>query len=615
MSPEKDAPVTGELGDELEALKRRSGRSYEALARRTGLSRSSLHRYCQGLTVPGTFGAVESVARACGANEQELDRLYRAWRRVAAPEVSVDAGAQSGDRADVPEPSGPAADGSAAHGMESVGAGAAEDGDGHEGAEDGTGAAPAGPRQAPDGLRTLRSLVASRASRAWHGGVWLRAAAMLIVLVVTSYAVTDSYDRARGTAGRSGDGQAAGGETSGGQPLLGPDWSVRPRPVPADFFGLTLNTDTGSMPGFRTGSVRMWDSETRWGSVERRPHEYDWSTVDRTVANAERRGLPVLFTLSGTPRWAGPPDAQRSGYRDSLASPPEDLGDWDRFVRKAAERYRGRVDSYELWDYPSHPLHYAGSIATLAEMVERGSRIIRRADPSALVACPSFGKLWTEEGRERLRRFARTGAYRSCDAAALKLPPRKADGPPEEIIELAEDVERLLYEEGVVDLPLWNTGTDRDVAVTGPLDARRARDYAVRFYLAGLYARDFEVRRMYFYAWGSTKVPLVVQPVGGRPTEAGRRMERLYDWMRGARISSCGKGRAMGLEAGAYTCRFLRDGARADVYWTTGKRVRTRPLADGVRRVRHMDGTKESTRAGARIGFGEEPVLVEYNAR
>ncbi|MGC9544414.1 helix-turn-helix domain-containing protein [Streptomyces sp. UG1] len=78
-----DGTTTGqsgpsELAELLEELKRRSGRSYTAPAHRTGLSRSTLHRYCQGTTVPGTFGAVERAARVSGASPAELDRLYRA---------------------------------------------------------------------------------------------------------------------------------------------------------------------------------------------------------------------------------------------------------------------------------------------------------------------------------------------------------------------------------------------------------------------------------------------------------------------------------------------------------------------------------------------------------
>ncbi|WP_314178399.1 helix-turn-helix domain-containing protein [Streptomyces winkii] len=589
MSSARGAPAPPGLGEELEALKRRSGRSYAALAHRTGLSSSTLHRYCQGSTVPNTFGAVESIARACAADEAELDRLYRAWRRAVA-EQDADPGTGTGS-------------GTGAHA-------AAESGSG-KGVDTGSGTA------AVTGTDTATGPPGARhpaVPRALHAGFWLRAAALLVVLVVTSYATAASHLRSRSDPrGPATGAEAAARGGAGEQRLRGPDWSATPRRVPARFFGLTLNTDTGRMPGFRTGAVRLWESETRWGTIEPDRGRYDWSTADRMVEGAERKDLPVLFTLSGTPLWAGPPDARRSGYEDSLASPPEDLADWDRFVGEIAERYRGRVESYELWDYPSHPLHYAGSLATLAEMVERASRIIRRADPSALIACPSFGGLWTGEGRETLRKFARTGAFKSCDAAALKLPPRKAAGPPEETVELAEEARDILYEEGVVDLPLWNTGTDRDVAVAAPLDARRARDYAVRFYLAGLYAWHSGVRRMYFYSWGSTGIPLVVQPVGGRPTEAGRRMERLFRWLADARISGCGKGTRMGLAEGAYTCRFERHGEPVHVYWTTRGRARV-TLGEGAGVLRHMDGGTARVRPGDRIGFGEEPVLVEYRA-
>lgn len=557
------APGGSELAELLEKLKRRSGRSYEALAHRTGLSRSTVHRYCQGSTVPPSFGAVELVARACGASTAELNGLYGAWQRANSRSPLDENG-----KADETEPPTEA------------------------GREAGT--APAGP--AAPSYRSGRS----------------RTLALFLVLVV-SVVGTVSYD-----SGREGRGSplrsVSGGNPSDRQRFEGPAWALSPRRVPEQFYGLTLNTDTGEMPGFRAGSVRLWESGTRWGSIERRRGHYDWTTLRRMVDAAERKRLPVLFTIGGTPLWAAK-DGRRSGYSDSLASPPDDLAVWDRFVEELATRYRGRIEAYELWDYPSHRLHYAGTMRTLAEMVERAARIIRRADPAAKIVCPSFGDLRQPRGERLLREFARTGVYETCDAAALKMPPRKADGPPEEIIDLAASVQRTLFEEEQSDVALWNTGPDRSVALTAPLGARHARDYAVRFYLSGLYARNFGIRRMYFYSWGSSTVPLVVQPVGGPPTEAGRRIARLQQWLDGARIVSCGRGAGMGLAQSAYTCRFERDGAELSVYWTTkGRTELSLPDGAGTWRLNRMDGSTAEARGGARIGFGEEPLLVEHRA-
>ncbi|MER5362009.1 helix-turn-helix domain-containing protein [Streptomyces sp. NPDC002785] len=577
MSSDRGTPEPSELAELLEGLKQRSGRSYTALAHRTGLSRSTLHRYCQGTTVPGSFGAVERVARVCGASPAELDRLYRVWSRTTAEEDPDDDKEGPDDVTDKES-------------VTVVAAGRRESG------ASGTGAG-AGIRKAWPPLRRVPSS--------------LRAVALLFVLVVASVASVSL----RSDSGDSGGGRNSGSDTGrgsgafAGQQFHGPLWSVTPRRVPPEFFGLTMNTDSGEMPAFRTGAVRLWESGTRWGTIEPRRHHYDWSVLERSVRSAERHRLPVLFTLSGTPLWAAP-DGRKSAYGDSLASPPADLADWDRFVKEVATRYRGRIESYELWDYPSHPLHYAGSIAVLAEMVERAAAIIHRADPGALVACPSFGELWEERGRELLRQFARSGAYESCDAAALKMPPHRADSPPEETIALARNVHDVLFKEGLREIQVWNTGPDRSVAVTPPLDARRARDYAVRFYLAGLYSWHYGIRRMYFYSWGSTGVPLVVQPVGGRPTEAGLRMGRLRQWLDGARIAACGQGAQMGLPEGAYTCRFERGGKPFFVRWTTKGRADV-PANEGEYRLRHMDGRTVPLRAGDRISFGEEPVLIE----
>ncbi|MER5501442.1 MULTISPECIES: helix-turn-helix domain-containing protein [unclassified Streptomyces] len=595
MTFDREVPGPAGLAESLEELKRRSGRSYTALAHRTGLSRSTLHRYCRGTTVPGSFGAVERVARVCGASPAELDRLYRVWSRTIAAQGPADGMTVPGDDA-----AGPG------------GAGGRPDEHGEH--PDGTGGPPdAGAVREP-------AAAAAVAERGGDGGGGPREARplrrVLLPLRMMALVLVLLLAPAAGTRLPGGDGPGGGpgtgreGATPAAQRFDGPLWSVAPLRVPPEFFGLTMNTNTGEMPGFRTGAVRLWESETRWGTIESRRGRYDWSVLERSVDAAERRGLPVLLTLSGTPLWAAP-DGRKGAYADSRASPPADLADWDRFVEKVATRYRGRVEAYELWDYPSHPLHYAGSVAVLAEMVERASRIIRRVDSGALVACPSFGELWEERGRELLRRFARTGAYENCHAAALKLPPRRADSPPEEIIDLARNVHDVLYEEGVGQIPVWNTGPDRNVAVTPPLDARRARDYAVRFYLAGLYSRYYGVERMYFYSWGSTGVPLVVQPVGGRPTQAGLRMGRLRQWLDGARIAACGQGGQLGLPEGAYTCRFERDGRPFVIRWTTKGRVDL-PVAEGEHLLRRMDGRTVRLRAGDRIGFGEEPVLVEY---
>lgn len=608
---------THELADLLQELKERSGRSYTALASRTGLSRSSVHRYCQGLTVPASFGTVERIARVCGAGPGELDRLYGAWARAEARAREAESGAAGAAEAEAEvEAAGPAAE------------------------------SPAGPPAARDATRdAVRE--SREASPHPRGTTWTarrirlprpaplsrhRLRALLLAVVVTVSVVSAvTFDGwpdpgGKGDGGTASGGTVGGGKGSGdgtvdrssGQRIDGPYWALAPKPLDREYFGITMNTDTGLMPDFDVGGVRFWESETRWAQVEPRRGTFDWKILERSVRGAERERLPIVFTFGATPGWAAP-DGPRTPYPDdSRATPPDDLADWDRFVEAVATRYRSRIGAYELWDNVGATTHYVGSMTTLAKMVRRAARIIKRADPDAKLACPSFGKLWEPEGRARLEKFVRTGAYDYCDAAALKLHPRRADGPPEDIIEVAEKVQDM-FRENSVGHRVWNTGPGAEIDDGARLSRRRADDYAVRFYLVGLYLRKLNVERMYFYSWGSRGVPLVVQPVGGPPTEAGRRIGRLHGWLADRPISSCGKGRGVGLPDGVFECVFLRgEGREPDaagpwmaVRWTQRGRARGE-LGKGAELLRRMDGGVERVRAGERVEYGESPVLVEY---
>ncbi|RFU85136.1 helix-turn-helix domain-containing protein [Streptomyces triticagri] len=596
-----------ELAYHLRQLKQRCGRSYTALAHRTGLSRSALHRYCQGPHVPPEFATVERIARVCGATPEELDALYTAWSRQRVTDSSGSA-----------DTSGPA-----------DGAGVPPGGDGEPPGADGV--PPRADAENPAADREPRSAAAPdeqhpdtatpthspgdqdnrpRPAAPWASPrSWPRRAVIAVLALLCAAVTLSPPDR-----------PPAGTGPSSGPPIphyTGDAWSDTPEALDPEFIGMTMNTDTGRMPDFRVGGVRLWESETRWGQLQPERDQFSWTVLERMVDGAERRDLPVLFTFGGTPGWAAP-EGDITPYGDGTrTAPPDDLDDWDRFVREITTRYRGRIDAYELWDNAGSRSHYAGDMPTLAEMVRRAHRIIADTDPDALLVCPSFGRLWHREGRALLREFTRTGAYKYCDAAGVKLHPRRADGPPEEIIELAARVDRTLYAEDQA-MRLWNTGPGKDVVTAPPLDDRTAQDYAVRFYLAGMYAHHYQkVDRMYFYSWGgSTRIPLIVQPAGGAPTEAGRRIGRLAGWLSGTGIAACGSGRDVQLPEGVYECWFRKDaGEGRKSRWLAVRWTRdgvTSGRAPGATTLRRMDGSTRSLRPGDRIEYGPSPVLLEY---
>ncbi|GAA0368654.1 hypothetical protein GCM10009530_18290 [Microbispora corallina] len=617
-----------EFARRLRGLKERSGRSYEELARSAFVSSSTLHRYCSGRSVPPDIGVVVRVAKECGAGSQELQELLRAWAAAEAERRPADG------RAAAPASSAAAAAGdSGAAGTATAGdSGTATAATGSAGAEEMRTVAPpaagapsppgsatpgeTGPLAAEPGARPAKGADPPTAGAAVHGtrggpswaalrgrrGVRRLAllAALLAVLVWATAGATTSRSPAADRGRRAP------------QWISGPSWERDPAPVDPRMFGVTINSNTGDMPAFQVGAVRFWDSGTQWAEVEPRRGEYSWTTLDRLVAGAGRAGLPAMYVFGAPPSWAAP-TAPLGPYDDmARAAAPDDLDDWDDFVRAVVTRYRGRIEAYELWVLANDPRFYNGRVETLVEMARRASGVIRATDPRALVVCPGMGRLWNPSAVEVMRRFAAAGGYRYCDAAGVKLYQRRASDPPETMLDVLRVADRTLHEAGVHP-PLWNTGTTYDIPLQGSLDDQAAVEHAVRFYLVGLYGTDDNLRRMYFYNWGGTKIPVVLQAVGGAPTRAALAVERLQRWLSHARLRACGRGLAIGLPDNVWQCAFLLDGPGgtrpAVVRWTHAGTADT-VAPSGASGVERLDGTRTPVRPGDTVRVTGEPVLI-----
>ncbi len=558
-SPANMPDGTAALSDLLRILKERSTLSYQELAAKTFTSSSTLHRYCTGKSVPPDVGVVTDIAKVCGASPEELRRVIQAWLATDAERRSA-AVAPAGRFAVETPPE----------------------------------AAVRTPTTEPPAFP--KDLAAKRP--------WKLAAVISSVLVLLV-----------GLASSSGHPSAVTRNTVA-DPLwvTGPSWVAAPVPVEREMFGVTTVSDTGEMPAFQIGAVRFWDSNTRWAQLQPRPGEFDWTRLERLVVGAERADLPILFVFGGTPQWAAP-TAPKSTYGDgSRAAAPDDLKVWDTFVRELVTRYKGRIEAYELWVLANDHRYFAGSVETMVEMTRRAAQIIRRADPKAIVVCPGMGRLWAEEGRRVLQRFAKLGGYQHCDVASVKLYQRKPSDPPESMLEILDTVDSAMHQADVHPF-LWSTGTTYEISLQKPLDEERAINTAVRFYLTGLYGRERNLRRMYFYSWGNTKIPLVLQAEGGAPTKAALAVEELQRWLARTHIRACGHGVALRLPPNVWQCEFIGEGSgSAFIRWThTGEANTVAPA--GAETIRRLDGSATPVRAGDAVRVGERPVLIETSGK
>jgi hypothetical protein len=565
------------LSELLTELKKRSGHSYERIGRKVNAGKSTVQRYCAGHSIPPEFGTIERIARACGANSDEIARLFLLWERATSTSTSASTEAAVRSPGHIQE---------------------------QPKAVDGVESPPTLDIPAHVLATMNRSTARPAGRRRWRRrGAAAIVAGTLVPLVAVLAITKDGPPPQRPPAQKV-------------QWIAGPTWERPAQPVPSTLFGVTINSATGTMPAFLVGAARLWDSGTQWVNIEPSRGEFDWTVLDREISGAHDAGLPLLFTFGGTPGWASPAGPVGPYPEQPRTTPPDDLVDWDTFVSALVGRYHGRIEAYEMWALANDPRFYTGSAETLVDMTRRAGDIIRAADPRATIVCPGMGNLETPAGREMLARFAALGGYGYCDVAGIKLYQRVASDPPETMLDLAIEADRVFHHAGLQPR-LWSTGTMYQIRLQKELPEAQARNYAVRFFLVGIYARYLNLERMYFYNWGGTKIPIVLQAVGGAPTQAALAVEQLQRWLAHAQSRSCGHGLAINLPDNVWQCQFTinEPGRRHDatIRWTqTGTAATT--AGPGMRTIRRLDGATTAVEPGDTITVGEEPILIESDA-
>jgi hypothetical protein len=147
-----------------------------------------------------------------------------------------------------------------------------------------------------------------------------------------------------------------------------------------------------------------------------------WAKFDDIVDRANGLGLNVVLRLDTSPRWALPADAT-----DGLGPPLRYEDYWD-FVQQAAERYRGRVHAYQIWNEPNLTIEWgrqAPDPAGYTRLLRGAAERIRQADPHARVLMAALAPTLTENDDAQnellfLQRLYDAGARGSFDVLAVQ---------------------------------------------------------------------------------------------------------------------------------------------------------------------------------------------------
>lgn len=147
-----------------------------------------------------------------------------------------------------------------------------------------------------------------------------------------------------------------------------------------------------------------------------------WDKYDNIVELAEQYGLEIQARLSNPPPWS-----RADGNARGTFAPPDDLDDFVNFAVTVAERYRGRIHYYQVWNEPNiypewgeQPVDPEG----YTELLCRTYDALKAVDPAIVVISGALAPTVSLDGRNMsdlifLQRMYDAGAGDCFDVLAV----------------------------------------------------------------------------------------------------------------------------------------------------------------------------------------------------
>ena len=127
--------------------------------------------------------------------------------------------------------------------------------------------------------------------------------------------------------------------------------------------------------------------QSGWGKTEKQKGIYNWKWLDSIIDFATANKLvPWLEVSYGNPVYNG---GGGTGLLNSMPTSAEGYAAWDRYVAAIVTRYKGRVNEWEIWNEPDHPLQ-SNLPETVAKLNLRTATIIKAIQPDAKIAGLAF---------------------------------------------------------------------------------------------------------------------------------------------------------------------------------------------------------------------------------
>jgi hypothetical protein len=369
-------------------------------------------------------------------------------------------------------------------------------------------------------------------------------------------------------------------------------------PGTLDFDDVSLRNAAGAFPKLDLpwptapiGSWRLWDQDgTIWARLEPEKGKWDFTALDKAVADAQLHKAQIVLTLGQSPAWASARIGDTSYNGAGAPAEPRDMADWTNYLRVIATRYKGRIFFYEIWNEPNDPTFYTGSVAKLVEMTKLARATLLPIDNRIkIISASPYVVGYLQQYLAGVNGYVDIVGYHIYNE------------PPEDDARILADLRSVIRNSGIVGKPLWITE-----GATGNLNTPAALQagLAARKYLVQL---TYGAQRFFWYNWGpGFDIGLPMTTANGvTPSGAGVAVAVLQKWLIGAEIQKNYVG-----SDGTWVIQLKTSDLKpAYIIWNpTVKKTWTAPVTFAAKMVLSLAGTSKPVTIP--IQASPEPIMV-----
>lgn len=218
-----------------------------------------------------------------------------------------------------------------------------------------------------------------------------------------------------------------------------------------------------------------WDAGTRvvrwqfsWRDHETSPGRYNWTTADQAIRAWRDAGFKIHAILHNPPDYAL---ANPGGLMPTGIDLPWDHPDnhWGRYCNQFARRYRGQIDSYEVWNEPDLDIYWEGTSKDYYFLLRTCYQGIKAADPDVPVSMAGMALLIEPNFFPEVVRFAAYDAVGPEHNYFFDVVSIHMYSSPQLAYDLTNQTRSVLESFGIGDKPIWIT--EVGVALQGYGDA------------------------------------------------------------------------------------------------------------------------------------------------